>query len=82
MRQVRGWRGAGVSIPTDVISRTMTTAKQPSAVESCAGRMMCALWACVLITPFAVSQCLGVADPSDGVGVKGELSAGADIAFI
>ncbi len=36
---------------------------------------MCALWACVLITPFAVSQCLGVADPSDGVGVKGELSA-------
>jgi hypothetical protein len=49
--------------------------RQPSAVESCARRMMRALWACVLIAPFAVSQCHCVADPSDGVGVKGELSA-------
>lgn len=49
--------------------------RQPSAVESCARRMMSALWACVLIAPFAVSQCLGVPDPSDGVGVKGVLSA-------
>jgi len=72
----------GVRIHPDVTPRTTTTAKQPSAVESCARRMMCALWAYVLIAPFAVSQCLGVADPSDGVGVKGELSAGADNAFV
>ena len=38
-------------------------------------RMMSALWACVLIAPFAVSQCLGVPDPSDGVGVTGVLPA-------
>jgi len=43
---------------------------------------MRALWAYVLIAPFAVSQCLGVADPSDGVVVKGELSAEADNAFV
>ena len=36
---------------------------------------MSALWACVLIAAFAVSQCLGVPDPSDGVGVKGVLPA-------
>jgi len=36
---------------------------------------MSALWAYVLIAPCAVSQCLGVPDPSDGVGVKGVLSA-------
>ena len=35
---------------------------------------MSALWAWVLIAPFALSQCLGVPDPSDGVGVKVELS--------
>jgi len=36
---------------------------------------MCSLWAWVLIAPFAVSQCLGVPDPSGGVGVKAELPA-------
>jgi hypothetical protein len=38
-------------------------------------RMMIVRWANDLIAPFAVSQCLCVPDPSDGVGVKGELPA-------
>jgi len=67
--------GRRVRPSPDVTSRTTTTAKQPAAVESCARRMMCSLWACVLIAPFAVSQCLGVPDPSGGVGVKAELPA-------
>jgi hypothetical protein len=37
--------------------------------------MMIVRWANDLIAPFAVSQCLCVPDPSDGVGVKGELPA-------
>lgn len=82
MRQVRRWCGAEVAFPPPRNAQDHNHRRQPSAVESCARRMMCALWACVLIAPFAVSQCLGVADPSDGVGVKGELSAGADNAFV
>jgi hypothetical protein len=38
-------------------------------------RMMIVCWANDLIAPFAVSQCLCVPDPSNGVGVKGELPA-------
>ena len=38
-------------------------------------RMMIVRWANDLIAPFAVSQCLCVPDPSNGVGVKGELPA-------
>jgi hypothetical protein len=67
--------GRRVRPSPDVTPMTTTTAKQPTAVESCARRMMCSLWACVLIAPFAVSQCLGVPDPSGGVGVKAELPA-------
>ena len=66
----------GLPLPWPHMSRADDVHRwQPSAVESCARRMMRALWACVLIAPFAVSQCLGVPDPSDGVGVKGELPA-------
>jgi hypothetical protein len=61
--------GRRVSPSPDVTFRTTTTARQPAAVGSCARRMMCSLWACVLIAPFAVSQCLGVPDPSGGFGV-------------
>ena len=43
---------------------------------------MRSLWAYVLIAPFAVSQCLGVPDPSGGVGVKGELSASGQCFFL
>jgi hypothetical protein len=72
----------GVTSSPDVAPRTTFTAGSLRLWNHALTRMMRALWACDLIAPFAVSQCLCVPDPPDGVGVKGELSAGADNAFV
>lgn len=61
--------------PSHVAPRTNDTAGSLRLWNHALARMMIVCWANDLIAPFAVSQCLCVPDPSDGVGVKGELPA-------
>ena len=67
-----------VACPSPGLARhacTMSTASSLRLWNHALARMMIVCWANDLIAPFAVSQCLCVPDPSDGVGVKGVLSA-------
>ena len=67
--------GRGVRACPHVTPRSTRTAGSLRLWNHALARMMIVRWANDLIAPFAVSQCLCVPDPSDGVGVKGELPA-------